>query len=547
MFKLQMKQNVQSGHRALLVVWMLLLMASPTLYAADENKDAVAIEDEVSAATIKIPVNRFEVVGTNPLSAEKTKAILDNYLGEHEGIEGLEAASNDLEDALKEAGFSFIRVILPPQAISSGVIKLKLVEFPIGKVEVTGNKHFTKKQVIRSVPQLVTGETPNLKDVNRSLDLVNRNPVRKTKLSFAPDGREAKINATLRVLDKSPVEFFVLANNTGNDDTGDYRTGVGFKHHNLFGLDHGLTLSYTTSPSEVSKIKQYGLNYRVPLYRLGDELNFFISDSDSNIGTVAESFEVKGAGQVYGINYSHFFEKSKDYTHQLDVSVQDKLFVTDLSFQGTPLGNEVRSRPLEIKYSGRRKLEKSNVNFFIGYRMNLSGGSNSNDTAYNAARQGADSNWSTAVLGGNVVYPLPEKWLLNASINGQISNEPLISGEQFGFGGSTALPGFEERELSGDSGYNAKLEFFAPRFKNGTQFFTGYEQGKVTLENLAVGEVVPSTVSSVGVGLLGRVGKKCFGKVQLGYVLAGIDNTAVGSNSTDDGDGKAHFNMLCTF
>lgn len=538
MFKLPMKRSSHFNSSPLAAVLIVSLLISPTVYA---------VEDEVSAAAVKIPVKSFQVLGKNPLSAEKTKAILDNYLGEHEGIEGLEAASNDLEDALKQAGFSFIRVILPPQSISSGVIKLKLVEFPIGKVEVTGNKHFSNENILRAVPDLATGKTPNLKKLNRSLDLANRSPVRKTKLSFAPDNREAKINATLRVIDKSPLEFFVLANNTGNDNTGDYRTGVGVKHHNLFGLDHGITFSYTTSPSEVSKIKQYGLNYRLPLYRLGDELNFFVSDSDSNIGTIADGFEVKGAGKVYGINYSHFFEKSKDYQHQLDVSVQDKLFVTDLSFQGTPIGNDVRSRPLEIKYTGRRLLEKGNMNFFLGYRINLPGGSKSNDSDYNAARQGADSNWSTAIVGGNVSYPLPQKWFLNASFNAQMSNEPLISGEQFGFGGSASLPGFEEREVIGDSGYSGKLELFMPRFKNGAQLFTSYEQGKVTRENLLASELAPSSVSSIGLGVSSPLGKKCLGRAQFGYVLDGIDGAAVGSDSTDDGDTKTHFNMLCVF
>lgn len=544
MFKSQMKQYIQANGHFFTIAFIILSIISPACLYAD-----VADDDEVSAAAIKIPVKRFEVLGNNPLSAEKTKAVLDNYLGEHEGIEGLEAASSDLEDALKEAGFSFIRVVLPPQAISSGVIKLKLVEFPIGKVEVEGNKHFSKQQILRSLPQLVTGKTPNLKEVNRSLDLVNRNPAKNTKLSFAPDGRAEKINATLRVIDKSPAEFFVLANNTGNDSTGDYRTGIGFKHHNLFGLDHGLTLSYTTSPSEVSKIKQYGLNYRIPLYRLGDELNFFVSDSDSNIGTIETlggNFEIKGAGQVYGLSYSHFFEKSKNYQHQLDISVQDKLFVNDLKFAGVAVNalKDVRSRPLEIKYSAQRRLEKSNLNFFVGYRVNLSSGRNNNDAAYNIARSGADSDWSTAILGANLAYPLPKKWFLNASINGQISNEPLIAGEQFGFGGSLALPGFEEREVSGDSGYASKLELFAPRFKNGAQFFTSYEQGKVTKEDSTS---VSSTVSSLGIGLASQLGKKCFGKVQLGYVLAGIDNATEGTDFTDDGDTKTHFNMTCIF
>ena len=47
----------------------------------------------------------------------------------------------------------------------------------------------------------------------------------------------------------------------------------GAQHANLFGNDSALALSFTTSPEETSRVKQYGASWRLPIYPLGGVLS----------------------------------------------------------------------------------------------------------------------------------------------------------------------------------------------------------------------------------------------------------------------------------
>ena len=80
----------------------------------------------------------FVVDGENPLSADLTQATLRPFTGQHTGIERLQQATLALEEVLRNRGFGFYRVVLPPQDIG-GEIKLQMFKFTQGTLTIKGN------------------------------------------------------------------------------------------------------------------------------------------------------------------------------------------------------------------------------------------------------------------------------------------------------------------------------------------------------------------------------------------------------------------------
>lgn len=521
-------------HIAHIVVSILLLLLSTTGIASE------------LLSSMKIQVNHFEVMGDNPLSAKETNELLANYLGEHQGIEGIEAAASELESALAQAGFQFFRVLVPSQPLTTSIIQLEVVSFPIGKIEVTGNEHFSTQNILNAVPTLKQGaSTADLQMVNRGLDLTNRNRAKRTTLTFTNDEEKEQLNATLQVKDYNPMAVSVFVRNTGDETTGEYRSGIKFQHDNLFNRDHGLTLRYTVSPTEASDVDQYGVNYRIPLYSIADEFNLSAWKYNSNSTSVTDSYDLRGAGHIYRAQFTHFLTKSNDYQHQVDISLQDRLFNSDVTLATTSSHSDVRSRPVEIKYQGLFSTQNTDTDFFLGYRKNLSGGTNNDQSAYELSRSGAEQNWSAVIAGVHIDYWLPEQWLVRANVEGQFTNNTLVSAEQFGFGGSTALLGFAEGEVAGDQGYQAKLELMTPRLYRNAQLFGSYETGRVKQRTTLVNQAESEIASSIGLGITSALGKKCAAKLQAGYVLDGVDDESEGDDRTRDGDTKAYFDFTC--
>jgi hemolysin activation/secretion protein len=482
-------------------------------------------------------INQYVVEGDNPLDHDFQK-LLEPYLGEHFGIDGLSAAVDEVSLALQKAGFSFHRAILPAQTLDNGTVRIQIVEFKLGKVEVEGNEYFSDQNILSSLPEIVPGEAPNNQKLSRSLEIANQHAAKSTRVSLRQGLEADTIDADISVTDRNPQALYFVLDNTGNEETEDERLTVSYQHSNLFDRDHTLTASMTTSPADTDKASQLGVSYRIPLYEHGATLDFLASASQVDSGEVADSFEISGEGTVFSALYSRPILTDGSYNHDWSIGFQDKLYENDLSFAGTPIGADVKSRPLELGYKVSNFLQSSVFNAHISFAANISGGTDNEDEDYDLVRSGAPADWSLVRFGADYSYFLENQWRFSAEINAQQSGDPLISGEQFGVGGMSSLRGFEERSLLGDSGYSIRLEAGAPPLTSADIMLVGFiDAADLELEDVQAGEEDSISVSSIGLGLRWSWRQQ----LSLSIDYAQINE---GSDDQEDGDSKAHFSLV---
>lgn len=490
---------------------------------------------ETGGPTFFVDNYRFE--GDNPLGDDLID-LLTPYLGEHSGLDGLSTATDVLNQALKDEGFTFHRAILPPQTLDKGSVTIQIVKFNLGRVEVEGNQHFSDQNILNSLPELKTGQAPNNQRLSRSLKIANQHNAKFTRVSVRQGLQADTIDAIVRVDDRDPQSLFIALDNTGNDETEDERLTIGYQYTNLFDLDHTLTTSLTTSPSDTDKASQIGVNYRIPLYDHGATLEFLLSASDVDSGEVADNFEVSGEGTVFSAIYSRPILTDGSYNHDWSIGIQDKLFENDLSFAGTPIGSDVRSRPLELKYRVSNRVQSSLLNGYIAVAANLSGGSDNEDEDYELTRSGAQADWSVLRFGLDYSYFFSSQWRFMGQLDAQQSSDPLIPGEQLGVGGMSSLRGFEERSILGDKGYKLRLEGWTPAFGSTAIQLIGFiDAANVELENPQLGEDDSVSVSSIGVGLRWSWKQQLSVSIDHGSISEGVGDQ-------QDGDSKTHFSLV---
>lgn len=462
----------------------------------------IALSEEIP--TISFTVNAFSVSGENPLSDADTKNVLSPFLGEHQGVDGLLVAAEELEAAIISAGFSFNRVLLPPQTLEAGVVELKVMQIVLANVEVKGNQYFSDENIINSVPGLIVGTTPDTQLLARQLIVANNHPSKRINIRMRQSEGIEGIDAVVDVQDQRPWQIFSVLNNIGTSKTGRLRLSVGGQHNNLLGFDDSFTASYTTSPGNTSDVKQWGFNYRIPVYRYSGSFNFFYSRSDVDSGTIQSVFDVSGAGKFLGGNYTHTFVNKKNYRHRMSFGVEDKFFDNNVSFLGTPIGIDVRSRPMILTYAGEYQMEKSRLSFNVSYVRNLGGGNGNTKSAYASSRSNAEQVWDVLRYNGTYYRGLAKDWLVKLTLKGQWSNEPLISGEQFGIGGVNSVRGFEERVVTGDRGNQATIQFSRPLFKNMAQLRLFTDIGHAKVISPSAGQIASQTLMGIGAGITWR-------------------------------------------
>lgn len=491
-------------------------------------------------------VNAFTITGDNPIG-EKAFTVLNPYLGEQSGLEGLSAAADALEQALISAGYSFHRVSLPPQKLTSGSVELQIIRFSIGSVNITGNQYFDRQNIENSLPVLQAGSTPNTKLLSSRLKMANNNASKNILLKFKEGESEDTIDAELTVQDQNPQLFFLTMDNTGSADTKEIRTTLGYQHGNLFNRDHALTVTLTVAPEDPSATTQYGLNYHIPLYMHGANLDFLLSDSEVNSGSVAEGITITGQGSVFGFTYSRPLLSDSNFDHEFSAGFQYKKFVNDLKLSGGLIDNsEVESFPLELAYGFSYNTKSGVINGGLKLAVNLDSGISSKDADYAAVRGGdpaAETNWSAVQYNFSYDQIFAENWLVHAGLSGQNSSDLLIPGEQFGVGGSHSLRGFEERSITGDSGNQVSLELWTPAY-DGFRFLLFVDQASVKTNSGELIEGVSYNLSSAGLGMRWSWKQQLSVSVDYGVIIeGGGPDTSI----NQDGDSKAHFNLVYRF
>ena len=98
------------------------------------------------------------------------------------------------------------------------------------------------------------------------------------------------VDAEVKVSERRPWTVFGLFNNAGSPQNGRSRMSVGGQHSNLFGMDHVLTATASSSPQDFRGVRQYGLSYEAPLYALSGWATLSWVRSEVDSGTV-EQFE----------------------------------------------------------------------------------------------------------------------------------------------------------------------------------------------------------------------------------------------------------------
>ncbi|MBW1796894.1 MAG: ShlB/FhaC/HecB family hemolysin secretion/activation protein [Deltaproteobacteria bacterium] len=507
-----------------------LLFSNPTVFGADVPQ-------------VRFTVERFVIEGENPLSENKTQGVLAPFTGEHEGLSRIEKASKALEQALHDKGYQFHRVVVPPQRTADGVIMLRILIFPLDKITVKGNKHFSDENILASIPCLQPGQSPNTLKVARSLLIANEHPAKRVAVFIRESQETGHVNARVEARDMRPYQVFSSYANTGDRATGHTRLSLGFQHSNLFNRDHIMTLSFTTSPGHWSDVQQYGAFYRIPLYGIGAGISMFYSHSKADQGTVADFFDVSGKGDFAGISFDYALRPIGDYSHKVTIGLQDRLFENDTNFSGQPIGVDVRSRPVSLRYNGGLEKAKVSAGFSVEYTNNLVCGGDNDSDAYEATRADADPHWDAFRFGADLDYTLPKNWQLRSRFAGQVANEPLISGEQFGLGGAHSVRGFDEREISGDNGYQFNFEVWTPPIVHNVRLLAFFDTGRRNLDDPHPGQVAGESISSIGMGL--RWYWKSYLSISLdaAHVLNGIN----GDDVTKTGDDKVHFNVFVRF
>jgi hemolysin activation/secretion protein len=478
-----------------------------------------AAEAEAVPASPRFAIGRFDVEGNTLLKPAEIEAVVAGYVGREKDFSDIQRALEELEGVYRDRGYGVVQVLLPEQDITRGVVKFSVIEPRIGKILVEGNQFYDEANVRRSLPVVQAGVTPNAIKIAQNLQLLTENPSKQTTLLLKAGATDSEVDATIKVVDEKPYKFVFTADNSGSNDTGRFRTGVAVQHSNLFNLDHVGSFQYVTSPENPSKVAIYGAGYRIPLYAQNSSIDLFGGYSDVSSGTLQGLFNVSGSGTILGGRYNFHLPKVGEYEHRIAAGIDYRAFKNNVTLVGAGAGlvPDITVHPVSLAYSGTLRMPAAEIAFNLSYARNLlPGGNDGADSDFKASRAGAEADYRIWRATASYTNVFAQEWQFRAVVTGQYSDDALVSGEQYGFGGPDSVRGFSIREVANDKGYSGQLEVYTPDL--GNQFDLGdvklrllgfYDVGSTGRNKLQPGDVSKGAGgASVGLGVRAGYGKR---------------------------------------
>ena len=508
------------------------------------------------AQTLKsFPVTAYQVQGNTLLGPEQVRQATQPYVSAQASFETIQQALEALEKAYLNAGYGSVRVEIPEQEIDAGVVTLQVVEGVLAELVVEPHPHFDADNVRHSVPALRLTETVNIHALNRNLVLANDGGAKVTNVTFKRSANQRDVDAVIKVSADNPVRWLALLDNTGTESSGRYRTGLVYQNANVFNRDHSLALQWMTSPDHFEDVRILGLGYRVPLYRLGDALDFNASSSSVDSGQVSSAgggpdLAISGSGLMLGARYTHQFDATAEQQHSASLGLEYRAYgntVTPVNAQAS-LVPDLTTRPLTLGYSSNWRNPSRDLSANLTWLKNLPGAANGSTADFNqdGGRVGADANFQTLKFSLQHTERFQTHWMLRSALSGQMTEDLLIAAEQMGVGGAESVRGFDEREVAGDQGLRAGLEVWAPPLSADPWRMIPLvflDAAWVKRNQPQAGEIASQSISSMGLGLRAAYGRQLTGRIDWGYVLKGVS----ASTGTARADQKLHASMAWVF
>jgi hemolysin activation/secretion protein len=405
-------------------------------------------------------VEAYDVDGAKLLPQLDIENAVYPYLGPGRTRDDVEHARAALEKVYHDRGYQTVVVEIPAQTVSDAVIRLHVVEAPIGRLRVTGSRYFSPDFVKAETPALKEGSVPDFNQAQIELADVNRLSDRRVTPVLHAGQAPGTVDIDLKVDDTLPLHASVELNNDHSEGTDPLRLIATGHYDNLWQLGHSVSFTYSVAPTNPANSQIYAGSYLAPLWTTPVSLLVYGYDSDSNVAALG-GVNVLGKGYAVGTRGVVQLPTLGVFAESLSLGVDFKHFDENIQVGSTSTPDTVTYFPLAASYTLQQADARGSLKADLAVTAGLRG-LGSDLATFQNKRADAEPNFVHLNLDVNLTHKLFYGFEGAIRVSGQVADGPLVSSEQFSAGGLTSVRGYLQSEAIGDEGVSGSVELRGP-------------------------------------------------------------------------------------
>ncbi|MBK8958920.1 MAG: ShlB/FhaC/HecB family hemolysin secretion/activation protein [Proteobacteria bacterium] len=524
-----------------------LLLTALTLWSVTSGVALAAVAEQPAEAVETFDIWEYQVEGNTMLPQEDVERAVYGHLGEGKSIADVNDAQKQLETLYHERGFGSVLVDVPEQDVQNGVVKLKVTEGRVGRMQVTGSRYFSLGRIKSKLPSLASGEVPNLSQVQKELaTLAQMSRDRTITPVLKPSRTPGKLDVELKVKDTLPLHGSLELNDRYSADTTHLRLNAALHYDNLWQREHSIGIAYQVSPEASDEVEVYSANY---LWRFEDSdhlLALYGVKSNTNVATIG-TLGVIGSGVIGGARYIVPLTAFDGVYHSLSLGADYKDFDEQIGFdQGGTVVTPISYLKFSAAYSGTYAWHQQLSHVEAVFNLGPDGLGNTHKE-FERKRFKAKPSFAYLQVTADNLTPLPAGAALFARVSGQVSGDPLITNEQFSVGGVDDVRGYLEAERLGDNAVASTLELRSmnlarhyPKQLRNLELVAFTDAAALRTLSPLPGSKKSAMLWSTGLGVRVEAAKHLEAALMWAYPLRAGDRTP-------SGDQRVHFNLGVEF
>lgn len=408
-----------------------------------------------------VHVKAFRFAGNSLIGSDQLAPAVANFVGRELDFAGLQRAADTLAAAYRQAGW-IVRVYLPEQDISAGVITLQVVEARFAGVRFEGeaSKRVQRDQIHAFFArQQATGQALNADALDRALLLADDLSGVSVAGTLAPGAQDGETALVLQTTDEPFIYGDIGLDNTGARSTGAERLTANLNINSPG--DRGELLSLTALHTQGSDYGRVALT--VPDGHNGLRLGASASSMSYRVVGGSEgitSLQIKGRSSSMGLDWSYPLLRSRLHNLYFSGGLENKGFRSDNrnSNAADPKSfSDYETNSLRLGLSGNRfddlggggansaslQLLWGRLTAMQAHSQIDSVGRSYHKLSYSLSRQ----------------QTLTQSQSLLLTLQGQQATQALDSSERFYIGGTSTVRAYPVSELGGERGQVLSAEW----------------------------------------------------------------------------------------
>jgi hemolysin activation/secretion protein len=483
-----------------------------------------------SVPSVLIRVDRIEVED-NTIFEDEIAALIQPLENRDVSFEELVALRSAITNLYTRNGYITSGAFLPNnQDLSNGVVQIQVVEGELETIQIEGLNRLNTDYV-RSRLQLA-GQTPlNQQRLERTLQLLQVDPLLEQVNAELTAG-SAPGRSILRVkLDEaSPLNASIGTDNHQPSSIGSAQLSVAASYANLLGWGDRFTAQY----GRTEGLNLYNISYSVPVNPQDGSLTLRYNTNDSRIiEDAVQDLDIRSDAETWSLEFRQPLSRSVTQEFALglglDLRQSQTYILGDRPFSFSVGAEDGKSRVTALRFfqdwvnRGRTQVLAARSQFSVGL--------DALDATVNDI--GTDARFIKWLGQFQWVQQLPNRTLVLARLNAQLTPDSLLSLERIGLGGQDTIRGYSQNQVVTDNALWGSLEvrFPLPQTSNRLTLISFLDAGHAWNNKLP--DPQDDFLLGIGVGLRWQALQNL--TLGIDYGLPLIDIASQGDSLQDNG------------